>query len=351
MNSTVLGATRDNYTTEAGYFSFLSLAAHEHFHLWNVKRLRPIALGPFDYENENYTTDLWIAEGFTSYYENIILRRANLYQPEKYLASMAGTINIIENQPGAKIQSLTESSFDAWIKAYRPNENSVNSGISYYNKGAVIAMLLDLEIINNTGGKQSLDDVMKFMYDTYYKNKQRGFTDMEFKQGLEKFTGTNLDDFYKKYIDGLSPIDYNKYLNYAGYQLTDELAQTNDATLGVVVANKNGKNVISNVLRGSAAWIDGINVNDELESINGIPVTNTATMLNGRKPGDKISVTVNRDGLPVTLAVTLLRNPKADYKIESLPNVSPQQLAVRKKWLALGDDGQLIVEILWRFGF
>ncbi len=335
LSSTVLGASRDNYATEAGYFSFLSLAAHEHFHLWNVKRLRPIALGPFDYENENYTTDLWIAEGFTSYYQNIILRHAKLYPPEKYLTSMAGTISTIENQPGARVQTVTESSFDAWIKAYRTNENSINSGISYYDKGAVIAMLLDLEIINNSKGKQSLDNVMKYMYDTYYKTKKHGYTDIEFKSGLEKFTGTNLDDFYKKYIYGLSPIDYNKYLNYAGYKLIDEFAASNDATLGATIVDKNGKNIVTNVLRGSAGWIDGINVNDELESINGLPVINVATIMNGRKPGDKISIVVNRDGIPVTLAVTLLRNAKAAYKIEALPDASPQQVEVRKKWLAL----------------
>ena len=335
LSSTVLGASRDNYSSEAGYFSFLSLVAHEHFHLWNVKRLRPIALGPFDYENENYTTDLWIAEGFTSYYQNLILRHCNLYPPEKYLNSMAGIINVIENQPGAGIQSVTEASFDAWIKAYRPNENSANSIISYYDKGAVIAMLLDLEIINNTKGKQSIDDVMRYMYDAFYKGKKRGYTDMEFKQGLEKFTIINLGDFYKKYIYGVAPIDYNKYLNYAGYKLIDEFDGSNDPTMGVALASRNGKNIVTNVSRGGAGWIDGINVNDELESINGIPVINAATMMNGQKVGDKVSVTVIRDGLPVTLAVTLLMNPKVDYKIVPSPDATAEQLQVRKKWLGL----------------
>ncbi|MDB5015441.1 MAG: peptidase [Mucilaginibacter sp.] len=335
LSSTTLGASRDSYANESGYRNFLSLVAHEHFHLWNVKRLRPIALGPFDYDKENYTSDLWIAEGFTAYYQNIILRHAGIITPAGYLEAAAGEINGLENQPGAKIQPLAESSFDAWIKAYRPNENSVNTGISYYTKGAVAGMLLDLEIINDTKGKSSLDDVMKYMYDTYYKLKKRGYTDVEFKQGLEKFAGKNLDDFYKKYIYGLTPVDYNKYLGYAGYKITDELAESNEPTLGVTIANNNGRKIVTTVLRGSAGWIDGINVNDELTAIDGIPVTDVSTMLNGKKPGDKISVAVNRDGLPVTLPVTLLRNNKVKYKVDGLADATPQQLLVRKKWLAL----------------
>jgi predicted metalloprotease with PDZ domain len=195
-------------------------------------------------------------------------------------------------------------------------------------------MLLDLEIINDSKGKYSLDDVMKYMYDTYYKTKKRGYTDAEFKQGFEKFAGKNLDDFYKKYITGLSPIDYNKYLGYAGYKTIDELADSNDPTLGVNIA-ASGKKIVTSVIRGTAAWIDGINVNDELVSIDGVPVTDAATMLNGKKVGDKITVNVLRDGLPLTLPVTLLRNNRLKYKVVSLSDATTQQLAVRKKWLNL----------------
>ncbi|HEY4322897.1 MAG TPA: peptidase M61 [Mucilaginibacter sp.] len=338
LSSCTLGAARDNYANESGYQNFLGLVAHEHFHLWNVKRLRPFVLGPFDYDNENYTTDLWIAEGFTAYYQYIILRHANLMTPENYLNAAAAVANVIENQPGAKIQPLADASYDAWIKAYRPNENSVNTGISYYDKGAAVAMMLDLEIINNSNGKKSLDDVMKYMYNTYYKTKRRGYTDMEFKQGLEKFTGESLDDFYEKYIYGVTPINNDKYFGYAGYKLTDELTGTNYPTLGITFVNpinSGGKKIVATVLRGSTGWIDGINVNDELTAINGNPITDVANMLDGKKTGDKISVSVNRDGLPLVLQVTLLRNNRVKFKIESLPTISPLQQEVRKKWLNL----------------
>jgi predicted metalloprotease with PDZ domain len=335
LSSTVLGASRDQYGSERGYQGFLSLVAHEHFHLWNVKRLRPIALGPFDYENENYTTNLWIAEGFTAYYQNIILRHAGIASTEDYLADAVGDINIVENQPGTKVQPLAEASFDAWIKSYRPNENSYNTQISYYDKGAVVGMLLDLEIINATGGKNSLDDVMKYMYVTYYKGLKRGYTDAEFKAGFEKFAGKKLDDFYAKYINGLDPIDYNKYLGYAGYKATDQLAQSNDPSLGISTAVQNNKRIVTMVLRGGAGWIDGINVGDELVSVDGTPITDYNSILNGKKIGDKITVTVSRDGKAYNLPVTLLRNSRVQYKIEEVPNATPQQLAVRAKWLKL----------------
>jgi predicted metalloprotease with PDZ domain len=335
LSSTVLGAARDNYASEGGYQNFLSLVAHEHFHLWNVKRLRPIALGPFDYDNENYTTDLWIAEGFTTYYQNMIIRRTNLYLPDNYLGALAGDINYCANQPGNKVQSLVDASYDAWIKYYRPNENSVNTNISYYNKGAIMALMFDLEIINDTRGKYSLDDVMKYMYRTYYKTKKRGYTDLEFKQGLEKFSGKNLDEFYKKYIYGLADIDYDKYLGYAGYHLTDELAGNNDPNLGVTTVTANSKITVSNVFRNTAAWIDGINVNDEITAIDGNKVTDMSTVLTGKKPGDQITVSVLRDGLPVNLPVTLLKKTQVKYHIDSLATPTQQQLEVRKKWLRL----------------
>ena len=335
LSSTTLGASRDIYTNEAGYQNFLSLVAHEHFHLWNVKRLRPIALGPFDYENENYTTNLWIAEGFTAYYQNLILRHANLYKPESFLSSLAGQINTVMATPGAKIQTLAESSFDAWIKAYRPNENSSNTNISYYDKGAIIGLLLDLEIINNTNGKNSLNDVMKHMYHVYYKNKKRGYTDAEFKSGFEKFAKKPLDEFYSNYINGLTPIDFNKYLGYAGYKLTDELESSNDPTLGINISTNSDKSFVTAVFRDGPGWIDGINVGDEITAIDGKPVIDIAGFLKSKKVGDTINLAINRDGLPLELKVNLLRNTKLKLKIEPITEPSAHQILVRNKWLKI----------------
>jgi len=335
LSSCVLGASRDNYASDKGYQGFLELVAHEHFHLWNVKRLRPIALGPFDYDNENYTTNLWIAEGFTAYYQDIVVRRTQLYPPQTYLEALAADINYVQNAPGSRVQSLAEASFDAWIKLYRPNENTNNVTISYYNKGSIIALLFDLEIIHESKGKYSLDDVMRYMYETYYKGKSRGYTDAEFKAGVEKFAGKSLDDIYAKYVNGLDDVDYEKYLNLAGYHLTDELAGNNDAALGVGIASNNGKLLVSSVARNSAAWIDGINVNDEITAIDSVKVTDLNAVISTKKPGDKVIISVLRDGLPLSLPVTLLKKNQVKYKIEALDQATAQQLLVRKKWLSL----------------
>lgn len=336
LSSTVLGATRTAYTDEKGYQSFLSLVAHEHFHLWNVKRLRPIALGPFDYDNENYTTNLWIAEGFTSYYQDIILRRAQLYPTENYFKLLSDNISALENQPGVNIQPVADASYDAWIKAYRPNENSANSTISYYSKGSLIGLLLDLEIINSSKGTKSLDDVMKYMYDQYYKIKKRGYTDTEFKLALEKFAGKNLDDFYKNYITGLTPLDFNKYLAYAGYKLKDEYAGSNDPALGISTSvNADKKIVVTAVLRNGAAWKDGLNVGDQLLAMDGKTLTDVKGLLNDKKTGDKVIFSISRDGLKKDIPVTLLRNTQVKYSIEALPNISAQQQVVKNKWLKL----------------
>ncbi len=335
LSSTVLGGSRDGYNTERGYRGFLGLVAHEHFHLWNVKRLRPIALGPFDYENENYTTNLWIAEGFTAYYQDKALRQAGLINEQDFLATVAGNISGLENQPGSKVQSAAESSFDAWIKYYRPNENSVNSGISYYNKGAVIAYMLDLLIIHNSKAKYSLDDVMKYMYDEYYKKLKRGYTDAKFKQGLEKFAGEKLDDFYAKYINGVAVPENEKFLGYAGYKITNDYANSNDPTLGIATSNSGNHIYVTTVARNSAAWKDGINVDDELTAIDGKPVTDLSTVLNGKQPGDKIQVTVLRDGKEMILPVTLLKNTRVKYTIASVNNAGSEEIAVRNKWLKL----------------
>ncbi|MGX5688823.1 M61 family metallopeptidase [Arcticibacter tournemirensis] len=344
LNSTVLGASRLGYKSEKSYKGFLGLVAHEYFHLWNVKRLRPQALGPFDYDTENYTTDLWIAEGFTAYYDNLMLRRAEFYSPEKYLEVLCEDIKVVENQPGSKIQPVSESSFDAWIKYYRPNENSKNSTISYYNKGALLGMILDLEILNATKAAKGLDDVMKAMYDEYYIRQKRGYTGDEFKAMAEKIAGISLDNFYRDYVHGTSPLNYNVHLGHAGLNLVNENAGSNVPSLGITASQKEGKLIVSSVTRGGSAWIGGLSVNDEIIAVDGYRVNGTTDALRttdldkiiaSGKVGDKISVIISRDGLLKTIELTLTPDTNGKFRIEADKNATAEQLAVRKKWLKL----------------
>ncbi len=328
LNSTVLGAKRMGYTDPATYTNFLSLVAHEYFHLWNVKRLRPIALGPFDYENENYTTDLWIAEGFTAYYDNLIIQRTGAISQADYLKILQSEINLIANQKGDKIQAVTEASFDAWIKYYRPNENSSNATISYYNKGALLAAMLDLAIIYKTNGEQSLDDVLRDTYIAYYKKKGRGFTSKEFKEALEKVYGENLDDFYNKYVNGTQEVDCAKYLAYAGLELVNR-ANPNIPSLGV----RTRKNIIGTVVRGGAAWNGGLNVNDEIIAVNGERVEDINDYIKTKAVGENLEIVLNRDGIIQTLNIKLAASTDKYYQIDKMKKQTEQQKTVYRKWL------------------
>ncbi|MEY3677919.1 MAG: hypothetical protein RI924_60 [Bacteroidota bacterium] len=339
LNSTVLGASRMGYTNENTYKGFLSLVAHEYFHLWNVKRMRPAALGPFNYEAENYTNNLWIAEGFTAHYDNLFVRRAGFYTADKYLEILASSMSLIDNQPGYKFQSASESSFDAWIKYYRPNENSRNSTISYYDKGALIAMLMDLEILHATTAQKGLDQVLRAVYEQYYQKLNRGYTDAEFKAMVENVSGISFNRFYEDYVYGVASVDYKKYLGYTGYEVIDENAQKNEAYLGATFTARDGKLLVTSVIRDSPAWKFGLNVNDELKTIDGEKAAfaprESEKFFATKQIGDQLQLGIIRDGMEQQLPVKLMRNPAVKYRIVSIENPSEQQLTLRKRWLKL----------------
>jgi predicted metalloprotease with PDZ domain len=337
LSSTVLGASHNQYGSEAGYNGFLELVAHEYHHLWNVKRLRPMALGPFDYDNENYTTNLWIAEGYTAYYENKFMLRAGFTSPEEFVGKLAGAVSSVENTPGTREQSAAMSSYDAWIKYYRPNENSNNTGVSYYSKGEVIGIMMDLEIIHATKGAKSLDDVMKAMY-FQCKTLKRGYTDAEFKAMVEKTSGISFTDFWAKYVNGTQPVDYKTYFGYAGIDITNVNEGQRVPYLGVASARKEGKVYITAVSRNSAAWVDGLNVNDEVVSINGVPAEPSVEKMaevTGKKVGDAIKVTVIRDGVTKDFNVILKASPNIALAAQLNPAATDLQKAVLKKWMGV----------------
>ncbi len=347
LNSTTLGATRNAYNTETGYKGFLALVAHEYHHLWNVKRLRPVALGPFDYDNENYTTNLWVAEGFTSYYENKYMHRAGFNDDATFINDLAGAIGTVTNTPGAKYQSAASSSYDAWIIGYRPNENSKNNSISYYSKGEVIGILMDLEIINATKGAKSLDDVMKAMY-LQCKTLKRGYTDAEFKAMVEKISGISFTNFWTKYVNGVDDAEYVKYFGYAGIDVATENATPGKPVSGASgQLTNNGTISVSSITRNSAAWIAGLNVNDEIISLDDVTVSDALANIRLRSPmlsletlpvvskksiGDVLKLKIKRDGLEKEISLTLKENPSVRLKATINANATPAQKVVFKKW-------------------
>jgi predicted metalloprotease with PDZ domain len=183
---------------------------------------------------------------------------------------------------------------------------------------------------------------MEAMYNEYYIKLKRGYTDSEFRAMAEKIAGHSFNTIYKDYINGVKTIEYDKYLAYAGFVITDDAAGTNSAYLGVAGSLKEGKMMITQVARGSAAWKDGLNVNDEIVSIDDYQVNNTTKSsdemlkyIDGKRVGDKVKVLINRDGLAKVIEVYLGRNPNVKYSITSVENTSAAQLAVRKRWLKI----------------
>ncbi len=295
-NSTTLSVNRWTYGGP-NYLKFLNLVAHEYFHLWNVKRIRPLELGPFDYNQENYTDLLWVMEGFTSYYDELILLRAGYYTQNQMLGKIESAINYVEGSVGSRVQPLAHASFDAWVKAYRPNENSANTSMSYYSRGSVIAALLDVMIINKHRGKKCLDDFMQSLYANFHVKKNRGFTSNEFKKELESFVGRNLDDFYARYINGTEIPPYAAIFGEMGVDVED--ASSTFPDFGAALSNSGGKTIIKSIRSNSAAEDAGLSVNDEIIGCNGYRVdrSDIEGVMRGLEEGEELQLVISRDDI------------------------------------------------------
>ncbi|MGI8494630.1 MAG: M61 family metallopeptidase [Pyrinomonadaceae bacterium] len=324
LNSTALQFNRFGFTTN--YDNFLSLAAHEYFHAFNVKRIRPDALGPFDYNNENYTKLLWVAEGGTAYYESVLLSRAGLLSDKDFLAGKAQAFQALQNRPGRFETSLEDASFNAWIKYYRPDENGINNQISYYDKGEIINFLLDLEIRKSSGGAKSLDDVMRYLYTELYKNG-KNYTPEDYQRVSEMMAGRSLDDFFSKYVRGTAEIDYNSILNGFGLQLATGENGKQSAYLGANTRPDGEKLMITSVPAGTPAYDQGLNANDQIVAVDGIRATQSflQSYLNEKHPGDKVKITVFRFDELRDFDITLGGRAAPNYKIAAVENPSETQ--------------------------
>lgn len=317
-NSTTLQVNRWTYSDQ-DYLGFLSLVAHEYFHLWNVKRIRPKALGPFNYDEENYTDLLWVMEGFTSYYDELVLRRAGFYSEDDYLNKLIGTMNYVENSPGNRVQPTAHASFDAWIKAYRPNENSLNTTMSYYSKGQLLAAMLDLYIIDKFKAKKSLDDFLQKLYADFYLAKDIGFTEEEFQKSLEDFLGESMDWFFAPYVYGTAVINYDKFFTNVGLKVID---QNNTASpfLGVRTSQSGGKLIINNVYRNSSAEEYGLSANDEIIAVNGYRMDkgDFDAFIGTLSIGDTFHALISRDNLILEYDIVMGQQQRFSFTVEPI---------------------------------
>jgi predicted metalloprotease with PDZ domain len=342
-DSTVLMASRWATRNRESYLNWLGLVSHEFFHAWNVKRLRPIELGPFDYENEVYTSTLWVAEGFTSYYGDLLVRRADLSTDEEYLKGLSTIIKELQTTPGRLVQPSSTASYDAWIKHYRPDENSENVAISYYTKGAVIAFLLDAKIRASTGGRRSLDDVMRLAFERYAGAK--GYSAEEFRRTASEMAGVDLTPWFRHAVDTTAELDYDEALEWLGLRFKPVDAASGGAWLGVKVRADNGRLIVSGVPRGTPAFTAGLNAEDEIIAIGGFRVPpdkegvekGLEKRLDRYRAGEQVELLVSRRGRVVPLEITLGREPQNSWQLEPRPDVTEEQRARRRAWL--GGDG------------
>lgn len=309
-NSVTNQLDRWSFRPERSYERFLALTSHEFFHVWNVKRLRPAALGPFDYRSENYTRLLWLMEGATSYYDELLLVRAGLLKPERYLERLAEKIVQLQSQPGRHVQSLEQSSFDAWIKLYRPDENSANSSISYYLKGALVCLLLDLHIRKASGGQRSLDDLMRLLYQRYPPSSPGIPEEGVVQSAAEEVAGVeagSLSPFFSDYIAGVAELDYATALAVVGLELRWQ-RRGPQAWLGLQVKSQAERCVVSSVRSDGPAYRAGIYAHDQLLALDGRRISSEKLndRLAERQPGSTVRLTLFRGDqlyeLPVTLA-------------------------------------------------
>jgi predicted metalloprotease with PDZ domain len=334
-------APNANDTPERDYRGFLALVSHEFFHLWNVKRIRPDALGPFDYTRENYTKVLWVAEGITDYYADLVLRRAGLISESEFLSATARSLQLLQFTPGRKVQSVEESSFDSWIKYYRQDENSVNSQISYYDKGAILGLLLDLEIRKRSNGAKSLDEVMRYLFTEFFKNN-RNYGPADFQKACELMAGSSLAEFFNNYVHGTDELDYDAALEAAGLRLDragpiSPRAGIDRSFFGADVTWENDRLMVSRVYAGSPAYEQGLNAGDQIVALDNMRVSRdffNARMAE-KKAGDLINLTIFRFDDLSTLLIKLGERRKGDFRIVPLPNATPAQKAVYKSWLGV----------------
>ncbi len=228
LNNTTISFDGNQLTSPAAINKMMNFIAHEYFHHYNVKRIRPLELGPFDYDKGSRTNLLWVSEGLSVYYEYLIVKRAGLVDATTLLSHFEQNLNAHENNPGRMHQSLQQASYKTWSDGpFGTQGNEPGKAISYYDKGPLVGLLLDFEIRNATQNKKSLDDVMRELYWTYYKEKQRGFTEAEFQQACETVAGISLTAFFE-YVYTTKELDYSKYLAYAGLRIDKQMTDSAD---------------------------------------------------------------------------------------------------------------------------
>jgi predicted metalloprotease with PDZ domain len=310
-----------------------SVTAHEFFHAWNVKRIRPQTLEPVDYTKEMYTRALWFAEGVTSAYGDYTLERSGLWSKDQFYANLAGEIGELDSRPAHRWQSVEEASLNAWLEGYDEYRLPERS-ISYYNKGEIVGDMLDLAIRDATDNHKSLDDVLRRMYDVYAQ-QGRFYDDSQGVEAIaEEVAGAKFDDFFRRYVAGTDEIPYDKFFNAAGLELKVEKRAA--PALGFWTTNRSpdAQTRVSQVVPGSAAETAGLQAGDALVTLNGQPMPRYLPMwLRQHEPGETVTLRVQRDNQELDLKFVLGSIDLNKFTLLEMPDATEKQKRVREGWL------------------
>lgn len=343
----VMGASE---ASEA-YYEFLGLVSHEYFHSWNVKRIKPAAFAPYDLSRENYTSLLWIFEGFTSYYDDLMLVRTGLISAERYLKGIARTISEVLRGNGRTRQSAAQSSFDAWIKYYRPDENASNAVVSYYKKGALIALALDLTIRLESRHRRSLDDVMRAMWERFgrdfYTQKAHGLSEDGFSELVEAATGVNVERWVTQWAYGTSELPLEDLLRPFGIRFSlhtgredAPLSRQTSPTLGIRIRENERACEIVVVYDDGPAQNAGLSAGDSLVALDGLRITaeNLPILLERYASGQVVRVTAFRRDELMHFTVKLALEPPIQCRLA----IQGKGKKRRQAWLSIAGTPTVI---------
>ena len=350
-----VGLAPFRFKPEKSYRDVLFLFAHELFHVWNVKRIHPAALGPFDYTKEVYTRDLWAMEGITSYYEGILPVRAGLIQPKHLFEEWSKEIKEHRDNPGTGVQSAESSSFDAWIRLYRPDENSPNVSESYYRRGQVIGAALDLWLRRETGGQRSLDDVLKILFERFGA-RGVGYPEGEYERAVSMVAGKSAADFFDRHVRGVETPPMEELFAAAGLTLKEKADKDDDekekeangtngdkqpkpvkekADFGWKTKKDNSKLLVSEVYAGRAAYQAGVSAGDELVALDGFRADEDQLkrIERDQPPRTSVAVTVFRRSRLIEIPVALGARRAFTYEIEATEKAGDKEKALFTGWL------------------
>jgi predicted metalloprotease with PDZ domain len=343
-NSTALLCRRDDLpysggkTRTEGYRRFLGLASHEYFHAWNVKRIKPDVFRHYDLERETYTPLLWLFEGFTSYYDDLALRRAGLLTAEQYLDTLAATITTVMQRSGRLKQSLAESSFDAWIKYYKQDENAPNSVVSYYQKGALVAAGLDLSIRLQSAGRRSLDDLMRHLWRRCKREgaDYAGVSEEQIAPAIFESTGVDLTRTLRAWTRDTGEPDFGELLPRFGVRVErgPALDSPTFALLGCRLAS-GGEGRVHQVFDGSPAQLAGVSAGDQLVALDGFRANGTRldSLLTRYQPGDRVELHAFRRDQLLRFDLRLASRPPAKWQLRIDPKAATSAKKLRTGWL------------------